>query len=372
MKIKEIIRHLESKAPSETAERWDNVGLLVGDPGADTSGAIICIDLTAEAIEAAKKKKFSLIINHHPCIFPRGQGLSKVISQGADLSPLIYRAIQEGISVASYHTNFDQCALEVTQKFAEGMEITPLGRLLDAPSGSLTKLVVFVPESHAEAVRTAIGEAGAGHIGNYDRCTFGVVGEGTFRGLEGANPFIGTPGKLETAPEVRIETVFPKGLEKQVITAMKASHPYEEVAYDLYQVLQAPAEGGLTRALGYGIWGDFLEPKPFAEVTQRVKRLFDSTGFWVTNPPPKTVKRVGFVAGKGASFIGAAAARGCDLFITGEAGYHSALEGARRGLAVMELGHRESEKFFPPTVAAWLKELGLKAEELDVPMQKIY
>lgn len=365
--VGQIINLLERHAPSGTAESWDNVGLLLGDPAWKTAGAVATVDLTREAIERAKAEGVRLIINHHPCIFPKGKGPSKI-----QAGTLVFDAICEGIAVAAYHTNFDQCALEVPQAITQAMGLEPKGRLVDKAEGSLLKLVVYVPSTHLDAVREAVSRAGAGHIGNYDQCTFSTPGEGTFRGSDQTQPFLGKPGELERAQEHRLETILPAGLKTQVLKALFEAHPYEEVAFDLYPVLQGPASQGLIRGLGYGFWGEWKEAKSFEEVAQCVKSVFGIDGFWVSSPQPAKIRRVGFVAGKGASFVGAASAVGCDLFITGEAGYHTALDGARRGVTVMELGHRESERFFAPTVAGWLKDVGLKAVALDVPTQKIW
>ncbi len=371
MRISEIIRVLEARAPSGTAEDWDNVGLLLGDPDWKTSGAVVSVDLTPKSIELARSKGFRLIINHHPCIFPKTRGLARITAGGSGTSGIVFEAMRAGIAVAAYHTNFDQCALEVIQSVAQGIGAVPKGRLLEKPAGSLTKLVVFVPRTHLEKVRRAIMDAGAGQIGNYDSCSFSVAGEGTFRGGEATNPFLGQPGRLEKAEEVRLETVFPKGFQKQVLQALFAAHPYEEVAFDLYPLKQEPANQGIIPGLGYGFWGDFPKAKAFSDLAQDVKRLFKINGFWMTEPVPTRVKRVGFVAGKGGSFLSPARAAGCDLLITGEAGYHTALEGVRQGIGVMELGHRESERFFRSTVRSWLKEAGLKSVELDQATQKI-
>jgi dinuclear metal center YbgI/SA1388 family protein len=338
--ISEILQQLEERAPISTSESWDNTGLLVGDPAWKTSGAVVSIDLTEAAIETALKKKFKLIVNHHPCIFPRQKGLSRITPPS-----LVYQALSHGIAVAACHTNFDQCALEVIRTVAEGLGCEPKGRLLEEPDESLLKLAVFVPESHVEKVRQAICEAGAGMIGNYDSCTFGVAGEGTFRGNDSTRPFLGKPGKLERAREIRLETVFPRGLRGQILQRLFKAHPYEEIAYDLYPVEQGPSGLGIVRGLGYGFWGEFAKPRPFSELAKDVRSLFKLDGFFLTDPSPSRVKRVAFVAGKGASFLEAARNAGCELFITGEAGYHVALDGMRKGLAVMELGHRESERF---------------------------
>jgi hypothetical protein len=278
--------------------------------------------------------------------------------------------VQAGIAVFATHTNFDQCALEVVQTISAGMGVKPLGRLIDEPQGVLVKLVTFVPETHLEAVRSALCDAGAGQIGNYDSCSFSTSGLGTFRGNEHSDPFIGKAGELEKVKEVRLETLFPRGLKRQVLAALTTSHPYEEVAFDLYSVEQSPSGRGVVSGLGYGFWGDFDTPKSFSEVSQRVKALFERDAFLVTDPVPAMIRRIGFAAGKGASFVTAAKAAGCDLFITGEAGYHTALEGARGGMAVLELGHRESEKFFLSTITQWLKQEGYSTLELNVPTQK--
>jgi dinuclear metal center YbgI/SA1388 family protein len=382
--ISQIIELLEEHTPSGTAETWDNVGLLVGDPDWKTAGAVVSVDLTAEALSEAKRRGYKLIINHHPCIFPggRGKGLGRIVldRDGSSKASLIFKAIQEGIAVAAYHTNFDRCALEVIEKISKGLDVTPLGRLFDHPQ-SLLKLVVFVPETHAELVRAALAQAGAGHIGNYDSCSFEAAGVGRFRGAAGSKPRIGQPGRLEAVAEVRIETVFPRGLDTLVLQAMRAVHPYEEVAYDLYPLEQTPRSPGLglARGVGYGFWGEFKKPRPFSAVMKDVKKIFQVNGFLLTDPAPKLIKRLAFAAGKGASVVDSAARSGCDLLITGEAGYHDAISVSKyRGnpktgrMAVMELGHRESERFFSVVVSEWISEAGLKALPLETRTQKIH
>jgi putative NIF3 family GTP cyclohydrolase 1 type 2 len=153
---------------------------------------------------------------------------------------------------------------------------------------------------------------------------------------------------------------------------MRQAHPYEEIAFDIYEVEQGPPSVGLHSGLGYGFYGDFPEPKSFSELAQHVKATFQVSGFWASEFRPKQVKRIGFVAGKGASFVSAARAVGCDLFITGEAGYHTMLDGGKSGIGVIELGHRESEWFFLKTAAEWLKKMGsgdFKVEMLNIPTQ---
>ncbi|MEO5970432.1 MAG: Nif3-like dinuclear metal center hexameric protein, partial [Bdellovibrionia bacterium] len=367
LSISKVIAALNQRAPLGTAEGWDNVGLLLGDPNWETTGAVVAIDLSAEAIQLAVQNKFKLIVTHHPCIFPKSRGVSKITS-----GSLVFEALNQGIAVAAYHTNFDQCALEVVDLVSKGLGIVPQGRLIDTSEKTLLKLVAYVPLTHVEEVRLDLCKAGAGKIGNYDHCTFGVSGEGTFRGAKDTTPFIGKPGELERVQEVRLETVFPKGLKSEVLSALFRTHPYEEVAYDLYELEQSASGKGITSGVGYGFWGEFPSPKSFSDVAKDVKSLFNIHGFWITSPTPSHVARVGFVAGKGASFVEAAHSVKCDLLITGEVGYHNALSGSRHGLAVMELGHRESERFFIEVMKNWLSGLALRFVEAQMPTQKIW
>jgi len=369
--VSEVLRLLEIKAPSGTALPYDNVGLLAGDPAWETRGAVLCIDLSEQAIELARRKGYRLIINHHPCIFPRSRGMSRVTS-GDGVGGLVFEALRQGIAVIACHTNFDTCALEVPHAVAEGLGFEMKGRLHESSREQLLKLVTFVPETHLDAVRLAVFDAGAGQIGNYDCCGFTAAGEGSFRGGVETRPFIGKPGELERAREIRFETILPRGLERSVLRALREAHPYEEIAYDLYPVEQTPGGKGLARGLGFGVWGEFSKPRSFPELVKSVRGVFKVEGFMMSEPAPKRVRRVAFAAGKGADFADSARAAGCDLFITGEAGYHVVLESARKGLAIMELGHRESEIFFTPTVKGWLSEIGLPAAELSRATQKVW
>jgi hypothetical protein len=103
------------------------------------------------------------------------------------------------------------------------------------------KLVVFVPPEALDAVRDALFEAGAGRIGAYERCSWYVEGMGTFYGAEGTSPVLGEAGREERVPELRLETVYPAEREADVVRALRATHPYEEPAFDLYPLAQPPS-----------------------------------------------------------------------------------------------------------------------------------
>lgn len=370
-KVSAVLADLEKRIPSSTAESWDNVGLLCGDSAAETKGAVVSVDLTQEAIDTAVAKGHKLIINHHPCIFPKQKGLAR-ITTGDKGSALVFEAISKGISVISAHTNFDRCGLEVVEKISKGLGAKALGRLIDKAAGSCVKLVTFVPETHIEAVRAAICEAGAGQIGHYDVCTFTAPGTGSFRGDAGTDPFIGKPGQLEFVAELRLETILPRGMEKAVLAALFKTHPYEEPAYDLIPVEQAPSGDGIVMGLGYGFWGELENPLPLAELAPQIEKLFETKGYILTGDPgTRPIRRIAWSPGKGSSFVGAVASKKCDLFITGETGYHDAVHASRRGVAVMELGHRESERFYLKVMSDWIRALGLEVVELNTKQQLI-
>jgi hypothetical protein len=99
------------------------------------------------------------------------------------------------------------------------------------------KLVIFVPADALDAVRDAVFAAGAGRIGQYERCSWYAEGTGTFLGGDGTHPAVGEPGREERVPELRLETVFPAERHDAVVTALRAAHPYEEPAFDVYALL---------------------------------------------------------------------------------------------------------------------------------------
>jgi hypothetical protein len=108
-------------------------------------------------------------------------------------------------------------------------------------SGAPRKLVVFVPAEALDAVREAVFAAGAGRIGEYERCSWYTEGTGTFLGGEGTSPVVGERGQEERVPELRLETVYPLDREADVVRALREAHPYEEPAFDLYPLADPPA-----------------------------------------------------------------------------------------------------------------------------------
>ncbi len=375
-KISQLIEIIEARIPTACAEDWDQVGLISGDAKKNLTGVVIGIDLTRQLLDLALSKKANLIVIHHPPLFPKGKGLSKLImGREHDLSTLLLTAFQKNICIYVAHTNFDRCALDGMIELAKNLGATAQARVWEAPEEGKTilkKLVTYVPVDYFEKVRDTLYMAGVGHIGNYDCCGFGSAGSGNFRALEGASPFFGKVGHLEEAEEIRFETVFPAGMEGMVIDTLESVHPYEEVAYDIYSVEQQPKLKGLVWGMGYGFVGELKKPLSFEAFSRKIKSVFQVKNF-LTNQvnPKKLINRIAFTPGKGTSFVKSVRAHQVDVFITGEVGYHASLDSARAGLNVIELGHRESEHYFLKTLHAWCKEWSVPNYALDERTQRM-
>ena len=331
--LSEFVRWLEGLIPPSFQEGYDNSGLQVGDPSAIVSSVLLTVDVTPEVIEEAIAGGFDLVLSHHPLIFRP----LKRLAFGSNSEACVAAAIRNGISVYSAHTSFDNMGSGVSRILAEKIGLEGI-RVLEPLKGKLMKLVTFVPESHAGAVRDALFAAGAGSIGNYDSCSFNVSGEGTFRAGEGAEPFAGRVGAFHTEPEVRIEVIIPSHLKGACISAMLTAHPYEEVAWDLIAL-----ENEYTGA-GAGAAGTLPAPLAGTALLERLRALTGLPVIRYSGDPARTVTTVAVCGGAGSHLISSAARAGADAFITGDIKYHTFTE-ASKEMLVADIGHYESEKF---------------------------
>ncbi|MDZ7738619.1 MAG: Nif3-like dinuclear metal center hexameric protein [Bacteroidales bacterium] len=331
MKIKELINYLESIVPTEWQESWDNSGLQLGDPDNTVDSALICLDITEAVIREAEDKACGLIISHHPLIIKPLSSISRKTATGR----IIFKAVNKGISIYSMHTNLDIVKGGVSYHMAEMMKLKNVS-VLSPLASRLLKLVVFVPTSHAEKVRDAIFNAGAGFIGDYDRCSYNISGEGTYRAGEGTDPYAGDTGKDHTEREIRIETVMPEYARSKVLKAMIESHPYEEVAYDIYKIENTVPGAGL------GCTGDLEHDMKDADFLSMLSDLFGAKGIRHTALKGKKINKVAVMGGSGGSYIREAIHSGADAFVTADIKYHSFFEAGDVLLA--DIGHYESEK----------------------------
>jgi len=259
-RIADIINFLETLAPLHLQEEYDNSGLVCGDSNAAALGSIVALDLTGEVIEEAIDQGFNLIIVHHPPIF---KGLKKIDAKDP-VTSMILRCIQHNIAIYAIHTNLDNVIWGVNGEIASRLGLKNL-QVLSPKAGTHHQLNTYVPSAHAEMVKNAIFEAGAGAIGLYNECSFSSLGEGTFKALEGANPFIGEKDLRHLEQEQKLEFIFPVHLQSQVLMALKAAHPYETVAYNI-----VPLENQFLE-LGAGAIGTLPEPVGEKDVLSMLK-----------------------------------------------------------------------------------------------------
>jgi hypothetical protein len=195
-----------------------------------------------------------------------------------------------------------------------------------------------VPSDHASNVRQAIFEAGAGYIGEYDMCSFNTPGEGTFRGLEGANPYAGKKGTLHYEKEIRVETIYPIHAEQKILDALISSHPYEEVAYDLYPLQNKDPRTGL------GMTGCLPGPLPERDFLDLLKKVFAVPVIRHTRLTGNPISKVAVCGGSGAGLIKQAVASRSDIYVTADIRYHQFFDAAD-SIILADIGHFESEQY---------------------------
>ena len=331
MRIKEIIQLIEQFAPLPLQEDYDNSGIQTGDMNKEATGVLLAIDVTENVIEEAISLGCNLIISHHPIAFRPFKSLTGKTYE----ERCMIQAIKNDIVLYAAHTNLDNAYGGVNFKLAEMLELENV-KILEPKNNYLLKFVTTVPIQHADVVRNAIFNAGAGHIGDYDSCSYNLVGEGTFRPGKDANPHVGEIDELHFETEVRIETVVPVMKKDEVLRALLAVHPYEEPVYDLYSLDNAWAQSGS------GVVGVLPEPIPEMEFLYMLKDIFNLPIIKHSKIQGNEIQDVALCGGSGAFLIPKAISYGADAIITGEAKYNDFYDVDGQILLAV-VGHYESE-----------------------------
>jgi dinuclear metal center YbgI/SA1388 family protein len=333
MKIQEVIQLIEDIAPLSYQESYDNSGLIVGNYKDDVTGVLICLDSTEEVVDEAIANNCNLIIAHHPILF---SGLKKLNGNNY-IERTILKAIKNDIAIYAAHTNLDNANGGVNYKIAEKISLSNCKPLV-SKKGLLNKLVVFCPVNYANEVRNAMFENGAGAIGDYKECSFNSNGEGTFKPLTGAKPFVGNKNESHIESEIKIEVIVESHLLSRVLSAMFTSHPYEEVAYDLLKL-----ENRLE-TVGSGLIGELDEEIDEITFLKNVKVDLKTDCIRHTNLLNKKIKKVALCGGSGSFLLPDAIRAGADIFITGDFKYHQFFD-AENKIIIADIGHYESEQF---------------------------
>ena len=333
MKIKDIIQFLETIAPLNYQENYDNSGLIVGNRENEVTSALVCLDSTEEVVDEAIENGCNLIIAHHPIIF---SGIMK-LTETNHVERTIIKAIKNNIAIYAIHTNLDNVIGGVNSKIADLLDLKNQ-KILSPKRDSLRKLVVYVPKENVEELKESLFNVGAGKIGNYKNCSFQTYGEGTFLPLDKAIPNVGINGVQETVEEVKIELVYPKEIEITLINEMKKTHPYEEVSYQIYLL------ENVFQDVGSGIVGELDNEISSIEFLHKLKSVMKTDCIRYTEIVKDTIKRVAICGGSGSFLLNKAKSVHSDIFISSDFKYHEFFN-AENDLIIADIGHYESEQF---------------------------
>lgn len=353
-----VFKVMEEWAPLSLAYEWDNVGLQIGLSNKPVKKVMITLDVLESVVDEAIEKGVNLIIAHHPLMFKPLQQIDLSTPKGR----VIKKLIQHEITVYAAHTNLDIAIGGVNDILCDQLSVIERKNLVDFQTEKLFKIVTYVPISHADNVREALGDAGAGYIGDYSHCSFQTEGQGTFKPLEGTTPYIGTQDQLEFVDEMRIETVIDEKRLANVIDALIHAHPYEEVAYDIFPLMNQGTSYGLGRI---GLLNQKMSLKNLADY---VKKTFNLSHLRVIGDLEGDVQKIAVLGGSGEKYIHQAKKMGADVYITGDMSFHIAQDAEEMGLAVIDAGHY-IEKVMKKVTQDYLKER-FKQTELEVIISK--
>lgn len=344
--IHHVCEYLKEIAPLQLAEEWDNVGLLLGDESVTINKALTCLTLTPEVADEAVATGAGLVVTHHPILF---KPIKKITSGNAE-GRLLLELVRHGVAVYSPHTAWDNSPTGINQQLAELFGLQDIGPLRLRQTPDRVAIITFVPEKNLVPVRQAAWNAGAGCIGNYHSCSFSHSGTGTFYGMETTNPAVGQAGRLEQVDEIRLEVVCPADRLESVLRAIRAAHPYEEPAIDVFTLRP------IRDDVGAGRCGNLPQPVGLGQLCQMISERLGQSGLQFTGSSSQLIQRVGIACGAAGEYLRDAHRAGCDLFITGEARFHSCLEAIELGIAMILPGHYATERFAMEVLANRLKE----------------
>ena len=361
MKVKNLLNNLDKIAPFFLQESFDNSGIQFANLDAPVTKILLSLDVTQDVLNEALENKANLIIVHHPLLF---SPLKQIIKQK---NPLLFKIITNKINLLALHTNYDLAENGLNNYVANLLGIKKISPL-QSSSEKVFKFAVYVPVKHADRVSQAIFEAGAGKIGKYTETSFGVTGKGTFKPMEGTNPFIGKIGKREEVQEIKIETVVAERDLDSVTQAMKDKHPYEEPAYDVYEIKTKPS-------YGIGIFGEIGKEAEISKFSLEVKNRLQAHYIRLIKSNNRKIRKVALCTGSGSSLLEQVNNKGADLYITGDITYHTALRAKELGLNVLDIEHFDTEKFFVEALYEQLikfgisKDILIKSKKMESPYQ---
>ncbi len=347
VQLRDVTGLMDQWYPPSLASDWDAVGLVCGDPEQPVRRVMLAVDPAPAVVEEALAWDADLLVVHHPLLLKGVHSVAATSPKGR----VLHQLIRGGCSLFTAHTNADAPALGVNESLAIALDVEDPQVIVPDPVDPLDKLVTFVPHEDAEGIRAAITDAGAGKIGDYDRCTFTSQGEGRFRPLDGATPAIGRVGEVEVVAEARVEAVFPRGRRRQVLEALRAVHPYEEPAYDVIELADVPGTGKAAR--GSGRIGQLSKPTTLRAFAELVDRVLPQTshGVRVGGDPDRVVETVAVTSGAGDFLLETVLGTDADVYVTSDLRHHRASEFLEHGgPALVDVAHWAAEWTWLPVL----------------------
>jgi dinuclear metal center YbgI/SA1388 family protein len=345
--LSEIVDLVHGWYPPATADSWDAVGLVAGDPDQPVRRVLLAVDPVEPVAREAAEWGADLLVTHHPLFLKGVHGVARTTPKGRTLGVLQ----DAGCALLTAHTNADLAVGGVSEAMGRALGLGDLAPLQPRSTRVLDKLTTYVPAADAEMLRGVLAGAGAGVVGDYDNASFSTRGEGRFRPLDGADPTIGTVGELEVVDEVRVECVLPRSARTRVVTALLAAHPYEEPAYDVVELADpavAPTGAGRIGTVPETTLGDFAA---------HVAAVLPATahGVRVAGDPTRVVRRVALCGGAGDFLLDAVRRSDADVYVTSDLRHHPASEfrewGEQGGPALVDVAHWAAESTWLPLLA---------------------
>ena len=344
--IGQITQQLDQWFPRHLAASWDNTGLLIGNKINPAKRVLCCLTVTLTVVDEAIEMGADLVISHHPVMFKAIQNLTYDSIEGKSLLGLC----QNNIAVYSPHTSHDGAHGGINEQLANHLDLTNIRPLISTVGTRLAKLVVFVPSTHVDSLSHALFSKGAGNIGKYSACSFRSTGTGTFLGGLGTNPTIGTAGRAEIVDEIRLEVVISLSDQKIMESTIRAFHPYEEPAFDIYPLSAVSGQEGDGRI------GALPAPESLGTVANRIASRLPYEAIQVMGSLDSPIRTIAIGCGAAGDWVKEAHKQGADLFLTGEMRYHDQLWAHQAGISIVVAGHHATEAGAIPVLAHRIRQ----------------